>query len=124
MEEQEVRNDRIAINTPWNTVASEQLAPQVRVSYYTTEAVTTRFQKQSTKWDIAKPTAINSNVLYNRWQCTFCKKFGHNVQTFTKKRETLNNLNNRIQPSLNNIIDNGRVPNGWEDGDKDFFIAQ
>ena len=75
-------------------------------------------------WDIAKPTPIYTNLPYNRQQCTFRKKFDHNVQTCTKKCKTLNDLNNRIQPSLNNIIDGGRVPNGWEDVDKDFFIAQ
>ena len=50
--------------------------------------------------------------------------FVHNVQTCSKKRNTLYDLNNQIQPSLNNIIDIGRVPYRWEDGDKDFVITQ
>jgi hypothetical protein len=125
-EEWEIRNARIAPNTPWNTPASAPLAPQAGPSNYITAAVTTRSQNRPTKWDIAKPTPINTSIPYNRRQCAFCKKYGHNVQTCTKKRETLNDLNNRIEPSLNNIIDSGRIPNGWEDdnGSKDFFIAQ
>ena len=112
MEEKEIRNTRIAPNTPWNTATSTPPAPRATTSNYRTIVVTTRSHNRPTKWNIAKPTPINTNLPYNHRQCVFCKKFGHNVQTCTKKQETVNNLNNRIQPGLNNIIDSRRVPNG------------
>ena len=98
-------------------------AAQAGPSNYTTAAVTTRSQKWPTKWDITKPTPIKTNLLYNRRQCAFWKKFRHNVHSYTKKRATLNDHNNQIQPCLNNIIDTWLVPNGWEDGDKELSIA-
>ena len=122
-EEREILNARIAPNTAWTTVASALPAPQVGPRNYTAAAVTTISAMRPTKWYVAKPTPINTNLPYNRYQYAFCKKFGHNVQTCTKKRETLHDLNNWIQPSLNHIIHCRPVPNGWEDGDKDFFIA-
>ena len=123
IEEREIHNARIAPNTPWNTEASASPAPQARPSNYTTAAVNTRSQNQPKKREIATPTPINTNLPYNRRQCTLCKKFGHNVQTRTKRSETLNDINNHIQAILNTILDTGRVPNGWEDAGKEFFIA-
>ena len=49
--------------------------------------------------------------------------FANNAKTCNKTPEILYNLDKRIQLSLNNIIDSGQVPNGWEDRDKDIFIA-
>ena len=46
------------------------------------------------------------------------------MQTYVKKCETLYDYKKRVQPSLNNIIDSGRVLNGWEDSDKDFSLTQ
>ena len=62
MEEREIRNARIASNTPWNTTASTSPAPQAGPSNYTTAAVTNRFQNRPKKCDIAKPTPINTNL--------------------------------------------------------------
>ena len=50
--------------------------------------------------------------------------FGYNVLSCVRKHKTCNDLNNCIQSSLYNIINSGRVPNGWEDSDKQLFIAQ
>ena len=124
MEEREIRNARIATNIPWNTVASAPPALQAELSNYTTAIGTTRSQNWPNKCNITKSTPINTNVSYNPRQCAFCKKFGKQVQTYITMRETLNDVNNQIQPSLNNIIDCGRVPNGQENKDKDFYIAQ
>ena len=124
MEESEIRNARIAPITPWNTAVSAPPAPQLGPNNYTSAAFTARSQSQSKKWDSSKPTPINTNLLYSRRLCAFSKKFDHKVQTCTNDCETLNDFNNWIQSSLNNIIENGGVTNGWEDRDKDFFIAQ
>ena len=124
MEEREICNNRISSNTPWNTIASASPALQARPSNYTTGSITTRSVNRPKEWDIAKATSINTNLPYNRWQCAFCKKFAHNIKTCTKKLKTLHDLNNRIQPSLNNIFDRGRVRTGWDDWDKDFYIAE
>ena len=124
MEEREICNARIAPNTPWKMVASTSPAPQARPSYCTTAPVTARSLNQPKKWDIYKSTPINRYLAYNRWQCGFWKRYVRYVQTCTNKRETLNDLNNRIQLYLNNIINSGQVHNGWEDWDKDFLIAQ
>ena len=50
--------------------------------------------------------------------------FGHNVQSRVQESKTHNNRNNRIQPSLKNIIQSWQVPNRCEDMYKDFFIAR
>ena len=105
MEEREIRNARIAPNTPRNTTTSASPAPQAGPRNYTAAAGTTRHQKQPTKWHVTNSTPINTNFLYNRRQCAFCKKFGHNVQTCIKKCKTLNDFNNGIQSRLNSIID-------------------
>ena len=60
--EREICNDRIAINTAWKTTSSALLAPQDGPSNCTTVAVATSSQKRPTKWDIAKPTPINTNL--------------------------------------------------------------
>ena len=104
MEEREICNARIASCIPWITEVSIPLALEAAPNNYTTAAVTTRFQKQVKKCDIIKPTLINTNLLYYDRQCTFCKKVGHNVQTYIKKHKTLNYVNNCIQASLNNIL--------------------
>ena len=49
MEERQIRNARIARNTPWNTVVSAPPAPQAEPSNYITIAVTTRSQNQPKK---------------------------------------------------------------------------
>ena len=81
MEERKIHNARIAPNTPWKTATCASPAPQAGPSNYTTAAVTTRSQKRPTKWDMAKPAPINTNLPYNGRQCAFCMKLGYNVLT-------------------------------------------
>ena len=124
MEEREICNVRITPNIPWNTLVYVRPAPQAGPSTCTTVAITSRFHSRPTTWDTAKPSLINTN-LFNNYALDACgKKLAQNVSMYIMKCITLNDLNDYIEPSWNDIINSRQVPNRWEDRDKDFVIAR